>query len=215
MPILLHIDSSSLGRASVSRAVADTVLASWSGSVVHRDLAASPVPHLTEAGITVRSTSPDAWSGAQAAAAAVQDELIDELLAADAYLFSVPLYNYSMPSVFKAWLDQVLVPGRTLGFGPEGAATGGRPAVLISARGGGYGAGTPNHGKDFAVPALEVILGDAKILGLDVRTITPELTYAPSIPAMAELIPLHEASLHAAHRQAQKQGRALSAALAA
>ncbi|MCM3506506.1 NAD(P)H-dependent oxidoreductase [Curtobacterium sp. ODYSSEY 48 V2] len=215
MAVLLHIDSSSLGSASVSRQVAQSFLAEWQGEVVHRDLAAQPVPHLTAAGITARTTPAENRTADEADAAAIQDELINEILAADAYLFTVPLYNYSMPSVFKAWLDQVLVPGRTLGFGPEGAATAGRPAVLISARGGGYGPGTPNHGKDFAVPALEVILGDPKILGMDVRVITPELTYAPTMPALAELIPLHEASMEASHREAQAQAQALTASLAA
>jgi FMN-dependent NADH-azoreductase len=212
---LLHLDSSSIGSASVSRTVARTFLDAWTGDVVHRDLAERPVPHLTAAGISSRYLDEVDWSDEHRAAAAVQDELIEELLAADAYLFTVPLYNYSMPSVFKAWLDQVLVAGRTLGFGPEGAPTAGRPALVVSARGGGYGPGTPNHGKDFAVPALEMILGDAKTLGLDVRSITPELTFAPIVPAMTELIPLHETSLRTSHRLAAEHARTFSSALAA
>jgi FMN-dependent NADH-azoreductase len=75
----------------------------------------------------------------QAAAAAVQRELIEEFLGAGAYLFTVPMYNYSMPSVFKAWLDQIMVVGVTIA--PPSAA--GRPALVISARGGGYGLGPP------------------------------------------------------------------------
>jgi FMN-dependent NADH-azoreductase len=191
---LLHLDSSSIGSASVSRTVARTFLDAWTGDVVHRDLAERPVPHLTAAGISSRYLDEVDWSDEHRAAAAVQDELIEELLAADAYLFTVPLYNYSMPSVFKAWLDQVLVAGRTLGFGPEGAPTAGRPALVVSARGGGYGPGTPN---------------------LDVRSITPELTFAPIVPAMTELIPLHETSLRTSHRLAAEHARTFSSALAA
>jgi FMN-dependent NADH-azoreductase len=85
--------------------------------------------------------------------------LVEEFLGASAYLFAVPMYNYSMPSVFKAWLDHIMIPGRTFGMADAPAA--GRPAVLVSARGGGYGPGSPQHGKDFVVPALETILGDA------------------------------------------------------
>ncbi|MFD9510681.1 NAD(P)H-dependent oxidoreductase [Streptomyces mirabilis] len=71
-----------------------------------------------------------------------------------------------MPSVFKAWLDQIIVDGRTLNYGGEGAALG-RPAVLISARGGRYRPGALNKGKDFLVPSLETALGETTILGLD------------------------------------------------
>ncbi|MEU1661947.1 NAD(P)H-dependent oxidoreductase [Streptomyces griseofuscus] len=87
---------------------------------------------------------------------------IEEFLGASAYLSTVPMYNYAMPSVFKAWLDHIMIPGRTFGMGDADSAAG-RPAVLVSACGGGYGPGSPQHGKHFLVPALH----------LDVRTITP------------------------------------------
>ncbi|WP_405742281.1 NAD(P)H-dependent oxidoreductase [Streptomyces sp. NBC_00028] len=206
MSYLLHIDSSSLGAGSVSRQVADSFRAEWQGPVVHRDLAASPVPHLTAAGISARFTDPAQHAPEQAKAAAIQDELIEEFLGAGAYLFTVPMYNYSMPSVFKAWLDQIMVAGRTLDF-TNGSPAAVRPAVVISARGGGYGPGAPNHGLDYVVPALETILGHSHTLGLDVTTVTPELTLAPHTPAMAPLIPLHEASLASAHEQAQQLAR--------
>lgn len=136
MSYLLHIDSSSLGEASVSRQVARSFRDQWQGPVVHRDLAASPVPHLSAAGITARITGPAQHTLEQAKAAAIQDELIEEFLGAGAYLFTVPMYNLSMPSVFKAWLDQIIVTDRTLSHTGTSPAAG-RPAVLISARGGG------------------------------------------------------------------------------
>ncbi|WP_327699306.1 FMN-dependent NADH-azoreductase [Streptomyces sp. NBC_00459] len=210
MSYLLHIDSSSIGTASVSHQVARSFRDTWTGEVVHRDLAASPVPHLSAAGVSARFTDPAQHTPEQATAAAVQDELIEEFLGASAYLFTVPMYNYTMPSVFKAWLDQIMVQGRTLDF-TNGPATTGRPALLISARGGGYGPGTPNHGKDHLVPALETVLGDPHTLGLDVTTLTPELTMATVVPDLAHLLPLHEASLAESHEQAraraQKIGR--------
>ncbi len=210
MSYLLHIDSSSLSDSSVSRQVAESFRDAWRGPVVYRDLAIEPVPHLSAAGITARVTEPTRLTPEQAAAAALQDELIEEFLGASAYLFTVPMYNLTMPSVFKAWLDQIVVLGRTFSHdGPSQAA--GRPAVVISARGGSYGPGAPNHGFDHVVPALEAVLGREELLGLDVATVIPELTMAPHTPAMAGLLPLHEASISAAHDRA----RALAASIAA
>ncbi len=204
MPYLLHIDSSSLpGDASISRQIAESFRDAWRGPVVHRDLAADPVPHLSAAGITARTTDPADLTPEQVSATAVQDGLIDEFLGADAYLFTVPMYNLTMPSVFKAWLDQIVVFGRTASHdGPSPAA--GRPAVLISARGGSYSPGAPNHGFDYVVPALEAVLGREELLGLDVTSVTPELTLSPGDPAMAKLVPMHEASMSEAHRRARE-----------
>ncbi|GHJ37733.1 FMN-dependent NADH-azoreductase [Streptomyces sp. TS71-3] len=188
MSCLLRIDASASGDASVSRQVADSFTAAWKGDVVRRDLALEPVGHLDAAGITARTTPAGEHTPEQKAAALLQHELVEEFLllqhelveeflGAEAYLFAVPLYNYSIPPVFKAWLDQTMIVGRTTGLaGPAPSA--GRPAVVVSARGGGYGPGAPQHGRDFLVPALETILGDANLMALDVRTITPELTYA-------------------------------------
>lgn len=200
MSYLLHVDSSSLGEASVSRQVAQSFLDGWSGMVVHRDLAASPVPHLSAAGITARVTDPAQHTEEQAAAAALQDELIDEFLGAGAYLFTVPMYNLTMPSVFKAWLDQIMVFGRT--FKPSPAA--GRPAVLISSRGGSYGPDAPNHGLDYVVPSTQAMLGHSSQLALDVATVVPEMTMAPHTPSLAEFVPMHEASMAQANDRARE-----------
>jgi FMN-dependent NADH-azoreductase len=201
MSYLLHIDSSSLGEASISRQVARSFLEGWDGEVVHRDLAAAPVPHISAAGVTARVTDPARYTDEQAAAAALQDALIDELLGAGAYLFTVPMYNLTMPSVFKAWLDQILVFGRTIGGSSPVA---GRPAVVISARGGSYSAGAPRHGFDYVVPVLEALLGHEDMLGLDVTTVIPELTMAPHAPALAALLPKHETSMADAHDRARE-----------
>jgi len=210
MSYLLHIDSSSLNEASVSRQVAQSFRQAWTGRVVHRDLAATPVPHLDAAGIAARSVEPARHTPEQAEAAKVQDELIEEFLGADAYLFTVPMYNLTMPSVFKAWLDQIVVNGRTFNHtGPSPAA--GRPAVLISARGGGYGPGAPREGYDYVVPVLEAILGHEDLLGLDVTTVVPELTMVPHAPALASLLPKHEASMAHAHDRARELAAAIAA----
>ncbi len=207
MGYLLHIDSSSSPDTSVSRSVAGSFLATWPRSVVHRDLSVTPAPHLSAAGISARMVDRDRFTPEQAAAAAIQDELIGEFLGAGAYLFTVPMYNFSVPSVFKAWIDQVVAVGRTVSLGETGPPAAGRPAVVISARGGGYGAGTPNHGMDFVVPTLAAILGSSQCLGLDMRTILPEMTMATVDPHLAGFRENYEASLAYAHRSARAEAK--------
>lgn len=201
MSYLLHLDATSFDAESISRQVARTFRDAWGGEVVHRDLAATPVPHLTAAGISARLADRAAFTPEQAAAMAVQDELVDEFLGAGGYLFTVPLYNYGAPSSFKAWLDQIVVVGRTMGF-PDGPPASGRRALVVSSRGGAYEPGVPGHGKDHLVPHLETILGGE--LGLDLEFITPSFGLAPVFPQMAHLLPQHRESLAAAHRQAKE-----------
>ncbi|GAA4671129.1 NAD(P)H-dependent oxidoreductase [Frondihabitans cladoniiphilus] len=209
MSYLLHIDASSLTDWSVSRKVAASFLETYEGDVVHRDLAVTPAPHLTEAGIMSWRTAPEARTPEQAAAAAVADELVDEFLGASAYLFTVPMYNYSMPSVFKAWLDQVSIVGRTMHV-QEGSAAG-REALVVVPRGGSYGPGTPSDGLDFLLPTLEVALGSHG-LGLVVTSIVPEWTLAPISPALSGFSAEYEASLAASHERARELGAAWSEA---
>ncbi|WP_241980213.1 NAD(P)H-dependent oxidoreductase [Cryobacterium sp. TMT4-31] len=116
-----------------------------------------------------------------------------------------------MPSVFKAWVDQISIPGRTTHVYPDGAPATGRRAVVISARGGSYGPGTPNDGQDHLRPTLELAAGP-RTLGLDITGyITPEWTLAPVTPQFVDYIPKHEESLAAAHAAARELGAALSA----
>ncbi|MFC9839842.1 NAD(P)H-dependent oxidoreductase [Rhodococcus sp. NPDC127530] len=88
--------------ASYSRQVADTFAEAWGGDVVQRDLALNPLGHLDAAGITARTTPAHQHAPEQRTVATLQDELVEEFLGASSYLFAVPMYNYSMPSVFKA-----------------------------------------------------------------------------------------------------------------
>ncbi len=82
MSYLLHIDASSFDAESISRQVARSFLDVWPGEVVHRDLAVNPVPHITAAGISARLTDPAQYTPQEAAAAALQDELVEEFLGA-------------------------------------------------------------------------------------------------------------------------------------
>jgi FMN-dependent NADH-azoreductase len=208
MPYLLHIDSTAFDAESISRQVARSFRDAWQGDVVYRDLAVTPVPHITAAGVSARLTDPGQHTREQKAALLIQDELIDEFLGASAYLFTVPMYNYTMPSTFKAWLDQIVVVGRTIAF-PDGPPAAGRPAVVVSARGGSYELGVPNYGMDHLLPTLETAMGP-KTLGLEIHAIKPQLTLAPVVPAMAAFVDLNTASVAESHVEARRLAQVLA-----
>jgi len=213
---LLHIDSSLFPQeASVSRDVAASFRAAWEaqhpdGTVVYRDLAADPLPHLNAVGASAGFAAPENHTPEQAAAFALRDELARELEQADAVLIGAPMYNFTIPSTLKAWLDQVLLVGRTTGVPAPSAA--GTPAVVVASRGGGYGPGTPRESFEFVQNYLGKVLGEG--MGLDVEFVVPELTLAPSTPGMESLIEAAEASRASAHESAGARGKALAAQLA-
>nr|WP_314075174.1 NAD(P)H-dependent oxidoreductase [uncultured Roseococcus sp.] len=152
---LLHIDSSILGENSVSRSISTAAVerlrqATPGLEVVTRDLAAAPLPHLLPAALGLGGT-PDADS--QAA--------LQEFLDADIVVIGAPMYNFTIPTQLKAWLDRILVAGKTFRYtekGPEGLAGGKRVIVAVS-RGGFYGAGTPAAAAEHAETYLRLVLG--------------------------------------------------------
>jgi FMN-dependent NADH-azoreductase len=118
-----------------------------------------------------------------------------------------PLYNYGLPSSLKAWIDQISVSGRTIHL-PDGPVTAGRPAVVVSSRGGSYGSGEPHEGRDHLVPNLREIL--AVDMGLEMDFITSSWGLAEVLPMMAGLIPVHRESRAAAHSQARRLGESFA-----
>ncbi|MET8407730.1 NAD(P)H-dependent oxidoreductase [Streptomyces sp. NPDC005195] len=196
MATLLHIDSSVFpGSASTSRTVTDAFRKAWEeqhpqGTVIYRDLVVSPAPHITADAHTAGFAPADAHTPEQAAAFAERVKFIEELERADAILIGAPMYNYAIPSTLKAWLDNVILMGRTAMA--EDSKIKGTPVTVIASRGGSYAPGTPREGYEYVQNYLEAVLRDA--LGLDLEFIVPELTMAPHNPAMSELVPLFEAS---------------------
>jgi FMN-dependent NADH-azoreductase len=212
MTHLLHIDSSSTPY-SVSRQLADLFRQVWAeqnpdGTVTYRDLAAAPVPHLSPAGVSAGFMPPAAHNAEQKAAAAVRDELIEELLAADTVLVSTPMYNWTVPSNLKAWIDQVLVNDRTITFDGSPGPLAGKPATIVASYGGGYTPGAPMEWANHCGPYLDVVFGTG--LGMQTEVITSQLSLAHRVPAMANLIPLAEQSLAAAREAVERRVRDLA-----
>jgi FMN-dependent NADH-azoreductase len=178
MQNILVINSSSGGEESVSRHLVDAAVmqlksAHPQAKIVRRDLAADPIPHLTTATLAgVRGTP---VTEAELAARALSDELIAELRAADLIVIGAPMYNFSVPTVLRSWLDHVLRSGETFSYseaGPKGLLEGKR-VVVIESRGGLYSEG-PAKVTDFQEPYLRHLLG---FIGLtDVTFVRAEKT---------------------------------------
>ncbi|MEU9364840.1 NAD(P)H-dependent oxidoreductase [Streptomyces avermitilis] len=217
MATLLHIDSSVFpSAASASRAVAETFRTAWQeqhpdGTVIYRDLSANPVPHITADAHTAGFADPATHTPGQAAAFAEREKLIAELEQADAVLIGAPMYNYAIPSTLKAWLDNVILMGRTAAN--ENSKVAGTPVTVIASRGGSYAPGTPREPYEYVQNYLKAVLSDA--LGLDLEFIVPELTMAAHNPAMSELVPLAEASRTKAHEDAAAKAKELADRFAA
>jgi FMN-dependent NADH-azoreductase len=123
-------------------------------------------------------------------------------------LVGAPLYNYSLPSSLKAWIDHIHVPGVTTPFDVDTQPLAGRPAVVVTSRGASYDPGTPTEGWDHAVPVLDLILGTA--LGMTVTVITTSLTLAETVPALAGQLERSRAELASAHEKAAETARRLA-----
>ncbi|MDX3521039.1 FMN-dependent NADH-azoreductase [Streptomyces scabiei] len=217
MATLLHLDSSVFPvGASSSRAVTEAFRTAWQdqhpdGTVVYRDLHADPVPHISADAHTAGFADPATHTPEQAAAFAERERLIEELEQADAVLIGAPMYNFSIPSTLKAWLDNVVLIGRTAMT--EDSKTKGTPVTVVASRGGSYAPGTPREPLEYVQNYLTAVLSET--LGLEVDFIVPELTMAPHNPAMSELIPLSEASRAKAFDDAVVKAKNLAARLAA
>ena len=128
---ILHLDASINGDNSASRVISKSIVdqlksAQWGEQVVYRDLTANPLPHLTL----------DAFA---------DTSVLDEFMTADTVVIGAPMYNFTLPTQLKAWIDRILVAGTTFRYtenGPEGLA-GGKRVIIALARGGRYDAGSP------------------------------------------------------------------------
>jgi|SRR5579859_3430555 len=160
---LLQIDSSARA-SSVSRRLTAKFAEEWrrnhpDGEVIQRDLSVTAPQLITDDwGATYLEDSK--LTPAQRAYLSASDELIKELEAAETVVIGAPMYNFSIPSLLKAWIDQVVRMGKTFSYGPNGpqGLLQEKKVVIITSRGGSYGKGTVTEAFDFQEPYLRHIL---------------------------------------------------------
>jgi len=161
---LLHIDSSILGNQSASRQLTASIVASLTktdatAEVVYHDLAAEPPGHLTGAQFAaLRGVEPQ--DEATMREADRNSKMLGDFLVADVVVIGAPMYNFSLPSQLKAWLDRLAVPGKTFRYtatGVEGLVNGKR-VIVASSRGGFHSEGYPTAVLDHQESYLKVML---------------------------------------------------------
>ncbi|SOC44903.1 FMN-dependent NADH-azoreductase [Rhizobium subbaraonis] len=162
---VLHIDSGILGDHSVSRRLTAAIVAQIkaddpSATVTYRDLVAEALPHLTGAHLMAANAKPGELDAQVAADVRNSAIVLDEFLAADTIVVGAPMYNFSLPSQLKAWIDRIAVAGKTFRYtanGPEGLATG-KKVIVVSTRGGHYSSG-PAAAMDHQESYLTAVFG--------------------------------------------------------
>ncbi|TFV38585.1 FMN-dependent NADH-azoreductase [Bradyrhizobium frederickii] len=161
---LLHLDSSVLGPQSVSRQVSAAIVdrlkqATPSLEVVYRDLTQAPLAHLSGSHLAAAQGAPaPAELGPDLAASAAA---LDEFLSADIVVIGAPMYNFTIPSQLKAWIDRIAVRGKTFSYGPNGpqGLAGGKRVIIAISRGGYYGAGSPAAALEHLETYLRSVFG--------------------------------------------------------
>ncbi len=184
---LLHIDASILGGNSVSRAISAAVVARLTSGpgpveVTYRDLVANPIAHLTGAYLAGQSAQTQHDQALQTDLA-LGGAVLEEFLAADTVVIGSPMYNFTVPTQLKAWVDRILVAGRTFRYTESGAQglAGGKRVILALSRGGIYPAGSPAEHQESYLRAVFGFIGVA-----DVEVIHAEgIAYGPEQRASA------------------------------
>lgn len=191
---MLHIDSSVLGKNSISRQLTAEIVAEWRGGhpdtkVEYLDLASSAPSHLSIDSLGFRlAPGAQGLSDSQRRENAVSEALVSQFLAADVIVVGAPLYNFSIPSQLKAWIDRIAQVGRTFKYtekGPQGLA-GGKTVIVASTRGGIYSASDAGRAMEHQESYLQTVFGFFGIS--DVRFVRAEglaMGDAPKARALA------------------------------
>jgi len=164
---LLHVDASPKGNRSNSRELSRYFVEQLRSrlpalSVDHLDLAVETPPHVTGLFAAATYTSPERRTPEMAAELACSDGLCARLLSADALLFAMPMHNWSMPSTFKAFIDNIVRAGLTYRALDDGSFEGllfGRPTLFLTTRGADLSRGSPLEAMDALTPALRAAFG--------------------------------------------------------
>lgn len=186
--LLYIIASPQAGTASFSRKVADAFVGAYhethpDDAIEVLDLWATPLP---EFGAVAASWKTKVITGQtpneeEEAERANIEGLIEQFKGADKYVFSIPMWNFSVPYKLKHYIDIIVQPGLTFGFDPAtgyfGLVPSERPVYVVHARGGTYAPGSPTSGLDFQQPYIDTVLG---FVGL--TQVTTQLVEATAYP---------------------------------
>jgi FMN-dependent NADH-azoreductase len=214
---LFRLDASIRVEGSHSRAIADIVEQEWRNvhpdePVVRRHVGVDPIPATAWATAVFAGRTPEeSRTPEQKGVLALGAALTDELVAADALLLAAPLYNFGVSQHFKSWVDMVITDPR-MAAGSEPILAG-KPAVLVSVRGGNYRSGTPREGWDHATGWMRRILAD--VWHLDLEVVEADFTNVGVNPALDQFRALAAQLRQEAEEQARRHGRELGAATAA
>jgi FMN-dependent NADH-azoreductase len=177
---ILHIDSSINGESSASRSITKSIVEQlktglWGEEVVYRDLASDPLSHLTL----------DAFA---------DTSVLDEFFAADTIVIGAPMYNFTLPTQLKAWIDRIVIAGKTFHYtanGPEGLAKGKR-VIIALARGGFYDANSPaaalEHLETYLRGVFNFIGIEPEFVAADGLAVSPEQREASLSQAQGETL---------------------------
>ncbi|NOJ61710.1 NAD(P)H-dependent oxidoreductase [Arthrobacter sp. 260] len=208
---LFRLDASIMPATSASRALGDLVEEQWASAhpestVVRRVLANDPVPATAwQEAVTAGFMPGGDLSEAQREGTTLAAALADELIEADALLFTVPLYNFGVSQHFKTWFDVAYTDPR---IGVAGSALQGKPAVLVTTQGGNYDPGTPKEGWDHSTAWLRRVLAD--VWGLDLRVVQRQFTLVGVNPALDAFADQAAAMKSDAEDAARTAGREIS-----
>lgn len=192
---LLHVTISPQGDNSVSRKLASALLEKFHTnhpkiSVKTRDLNENQLDHLDGETIAAGYIPVDKRTSSQASKHQLRLDLIEEITSAQAIVISTPMWNWNVPSVLKAYIDQLIIPGV---FDGTSKRLAGKPVTVLIACGGSYHPGSHNEKSDFLTGYLKQVF---TILGAtDVKIIRSEYTLAGVVPGMESLIEKKENSL--------------------
>jgi FMN-dependent NADH-azoreductase len=169
---LLHIDSSVLGSHSVSRTVSAAIVdrlrkATPGLQTVYRDLASTPLAHLS--GLHLAAAQGAAPEAALQQDLAAGQAVLEEFLAADIVVLGAPMYNFTIPSQLKAWIDRIVVVGKTFKYGAQGVEglAGNKRVIVAISRGGFYSADTPAAAGEHVESYLRWVFGFIGVKNLE------------------------------------------------
>jgi len=153
---ILHIDSSALGDNSISRQLTAEITrqlkeANPAAKVTYRDVAASAPAHLSGEILAANFIDASAWNETQREQKALSDVILNEFLAADTVVVGAPMYNFSVPSQLKSWIDRIVLAGKTFKYtetGPQGLVHG-KTVIIASTRGGKHGDSPSDHQESY------------------------------------------------------------------